>query len=63
MAKLLRYPRETMDLIADLSHDVAGEYREKQKSKLQRTFVKASDAASSKAKGTLKNCESITLKP
>lgn len=50
-----RYPRETMDLIADLSHDVAGEYREKQKSKLQRTFVKASDAASSKAKGTLKN--------
>ena len=46
-----------MDLIAELSAEVAGEYREKQKTKLQRTFVKASDAASSKAKGTLKNCE------
>lgn len=50
-----RYPKETMDLIAELSNEVAGEYREKQKTKLQRTFVKASDAASSKAKGTLKN--------
>lgn len=50
-----------MDLISELSHDVAEEYREKQKTKLQRTFVKASDAASSKAKGTLKNCEFTTL--
>ncbi|CAG5106068.1 Similar to NKRF: NF-kappa-B-repressing factor (Homo sapiens) [Cotesia congregata] len=46
-----KYPKETMDLVAELSQDVAKEYREKQRSKLQRTFVKASDAASSKAKG------------
>lgn len=45
-----------MDLVAELSQDVAAEYREKQKTKLQRTFVKASEAASSKAKG-IKNCE------
>lgn len=46
-----RYPQATMDLVAELSQDVAAEYREKQKTKLQRTFVKASEAASSKAKG------------
>lgn len=46
-----------MDLVAELSQDVAKDYRERQKSKLQRTFVKASDAASSKIKGTSKNCE------
>lgn len=50
-----RYPKETMQLIAELAHDIAEDYREKQKSKIQRTFVKASDAASSKVKGTLKN--------
>ena len=52
-----RYPKETMQLIAELAEDIVGEYREKQKSKLKRTFVKASDAASSKVKGTCKNCE------
>ncbi|KAK9297371.1 hypothetical protein QLX08_008933 [Tetragonisca angustula] len=46
-----RYPKETMQLIAELAEDIVGEYREKQKSKLKRTFVKASDAASSKVKG------------
>ncbi|KZC14465.1 NF-kappa-B-repressing factor [Dufourea novaeangliae] len=46
-----RYPEETMQLIADLGRDIVGQYREKQKNKLQRTFVKASDAASSKVKG------------
>ncbi|XP_076244355.1 NF-kappa-B-repressing factor [Calliopsis andreniformis] len=46
-----RYPKETMQLIAELAKDIVGDYREKQKSKLQRTFVKASDAASSKVKG------------
>lgn len=46
-----------MDLVTELSCDVAAEYREKQKTKLQRTFVKASDAASSKVKGIIKNCE------
>ncbi|XP_076633380.1 NF-kappa-B-repressing factor [Colletes latitarsis] len=46
-----RYPKETMQLIAELAKDIVGDYREKQKKKLQRTFVKASDAASSKVKG------------
>lgn len=46
-----------MDLVAELSEEIAAEYREKQKTKLQRTFVKASDAASSKVKGIKKNCE------
>ncbi|XP_076168254.1 NF-kappa-B-repressing factor [Ptiloglossa arizonensis] len=46
-----RYPEETMQLITELAHDIVGEYRKKQKKKLQRTFVKASDAASSKVKG------------
>lgn len=50
-----RYPKETMQLIAELAEDIVGEYREKQKSKLKRTFVKASDAASSKVKGISKN--------
>lgn len=53
----LRYPKETMQLIAELAQGIVGDYREKQKSKLQRTFVKASDAASSKVKGISKNCE------
>ena len=51
-----------MNLIAELSEEVAGDYRESKKTKLQRTFVKASDAASSKAKGTLKNCEFVHLR-
>ncbi|XP_011876902.1 PREDICTED: NF-kappa-B-repressing factor [Vollenhovia emeryi] len=46
-----RYPQETMDLVEELARDVAAEYREKQKKKLQRTFVEASEAASSKVKG------------
>lgn len=46
-----------MDLVAELSKEIAAEYREKQKTKLQRTFVKASEAASSKVKGIKKNCE------
>lgn len=48
-----RYPRETMEVIAELGNDVASDYRERQKNKLQRTFVTASDAASSKVKGRL----------
>ncbi|XP_076290975.1 NF-kappa-B-repressing factor [Lasioglossum baleicum] len=46
-----RYPEETMQIIADLGSDIVGDYREKQKTKLQRTFVKASSAASLKVKG------------
>lgn len=52
-----KYPQETMRMIAELSKDVVKDYREKQKNRLQRTFVGASDAASSKAKGTGRNCE------
>ncbi|XP_053983379.1 NF-kappa-B-repressing factor isoform X1 [Hylaeus volcanicus] len=52
-----RYPKETMQLIAELARDIVEDYRERQKKKLQRTFVKASDAASSKVKGIPKNCE------
>lgn len=50
-----RYPKETMQLVAELAQDIVSEYRKKQKTKLQRTFVKASDAASSKVKGISKN--------
>lgn len=46
-----RYPAETMRLVASLAQGVADEYREKQKGRLQRTFVQASDAAGAKAKG------------
>lgn len=46
-----RYPEKTMQLVADLSNGVADAHREKMKTKLQRTFVQASDAASTKAKG------------
>lgn len=50
-----RYPQETMDMVKELSQEVAAEYREKQKKKLKRTFVEASEAASSKVKGIKKN--------
>lgn len=46
-----RYPAETMQLVASLAQGVADGYREKQKGRLQRTFVQASDAAGAKAKG------------
>lgn len=46
-----------MDLVTDLSEEVAAEYREKKKKKLKRTFVQASEAASSKVKGIKINCE------
>ncbi|XP_055598043.1 partner of xrn-2 protein 1-like [Uranotaenia lowii] len=43
-----RYPPETMSLIAELSKDVVGSYRESRQNKLKRTFVAASDAAASR---------------
>ncbi|XP_024875664.1 partner of xrn-2 protein 1 [Temnothorax curvispinosus] len=55
-----RYPQETMDLVKELSQDVAAEYREKQKKKLQRTFVEASQAASSKVKGCAAKTSTVT---
>ncbi|XP_012227482.1 NF-kappa-B-repressing factor [Linepithema humile] len=55
-----RYPQETMDLVKELSEDVAAEYREKQKKKLKRTFVQASEAASSKVKGCIARTSNVT---
>ncbi|KAI9554268.1 hypothetical protein GHT06_019540 [Daphnia sinensis] len=46
-----KYPVETMDTVMELSKDIIEGFREKQKARLQRTFVEASDAASSKVKG------------
>ncbi|XP_077286371.1 uncharacterized protein LOC143911372 [Arctopsyche grandis] len=47
-----RYPLLVMQQVAELSKEVAFEYRKKKKSKLQRTFVSASDAAEDRAKGS-----------
>ncbi|XP_072752825.1 NF-kappa-B-repressing factor [Anoplolepis gracilipes] len=55
-----RYPQETMDLVEELSQDIAAKYREKQKKKLQRTFVEASEAASSKVKGYVARTSIVT---
>lgn len=52
-----KYPDETMELVANLSQDVAKDFRNERSKRLQRTFVKASDAAEAKAKGRKKNCE------
>ncbi|XP_033342810.2 NF-kappa-B-repressing factor [Megalopta genalis] len=46
-----KYPDETMQIISNLGQDISDDYRQKQKTKLQRTFVKASRAASLKVKG------------
>ncbi|XP_038217838.1 uncharacterized protein LOC119836536 [Zerene cesonia] len=46
-----RYPIETMQEVARLSKEVAINYRKQKKTKLQRTFVSASDAAEDRAKG------------
>ncbi|EFN61984.1 NF-kappa-B-repressing factor [Camponotus floridanus] len=55
-----RYPQETMDLVKELSENIAAKYREKQKKKLQRTFVEASQAASSKVKGCVASTSTVT---
>ncbi|KAL1494666.1 hypothetical protein ABEB36_010232 [Hypothenemus hampei] len=44
------YPPAVMIRIAELSKDVAKDYRETQKNKLQRTFVSAQNAAENKIK-------------
>lgn len=46
-----RYPPEVMQEISRLSYEVAEPYRKLRKTKLQRTFVSASDAAEDRAKG------------
>lgn len=40
-----------MKTVMELSKNIIEGFREKQKARLQRTFVEASDAASSKVKG------------
>ncbi|RZF49208.1 hypothetical protein LSTR_LSTR010938 [Laodelphax striatellus] len=57
-----RYPEKLMKLVEELSKDVAVDYREQKKNRLQRTFVAASDAAEAKAKGTSRRTED-TKKP
>lgn len=55
-----RYPHKTMERVALLSKDVAAKFRALRSSRLKRTFVGASDAASAKAKGRKsKNCQYI----
>ncbi|XP_071522017.1 uncharacterized protein [Panulirus ornatus] len=48
-----KYPDKTMEEVSILARDVGEDYKEKKKTKLQRTFVKASDAAGAKVKGTI----------
>ncbi|KAK4008511.1 partner of xrn-2 protein 1 [Daphnia magna] len=43
-----KYPAETMKTVAELSEEIVGEFRERQKTRLQRTFVGAAAAASAK---------------
>ncbi len=44
----IRYPKETMDLVEDMSFGIVQQYREDQKKRLKRTFVSGSDAAGAK---------------
>ncbi|KAJ8704508.1 hypothetical protein PYW07_011696 [Mythimna separata] len=46
-----RYPAPVMQQIAQLSFEVGQKYKEKKKTKLQRTFVSASTAAEDRARG------------
>ncbi|XP_037947282.1 uncharacterized protein LOC119679155 [Teleopsis dalmanni] len=46
-----KYPNEVMCLVAELSKDVAKEFRKQRETKIKRTFISASDAAESRAKG------------
>ena len=46
-----RYPNETMQMIAELSEEIIGDYRDKQKNRLRRTFIGASQAATNRSKG------------
>lgn len=50
-----KYPSETMLLVAELSKEIAEEFRQKRAQRLKRTFVNASDAAEQRAKGRRNN--------
>ena len=43
-----RYPEETMQLVREMSAGIADDYRNEKQKKIQRTFVRASDAAEAK---------------
>lgn len=43
-----RYPAETMQQVAELSKDVAAEFRKSREGRLKRTFVGAEDAAAAR---------------
>lgn len=47
-----RYPLETMQLVAELSKEVAAEFRASRNNRLKRTFVTASNVIEAKYKGT-----------
>ena len=58
---LFRYPAETMKTVAELSHGIVDDFRERQKTRLQRTFVGAEDATKAKYnKGKPPNSNLIT---
>ncbi|EDV49002.1 NF-kappa-B-repressing factor [Drosophila erecta] len=46
-----KYPSATMLLVAELSKEIAADFRQKREQRLKRTFVSASDAAEQRAKG------------
>ncbi|XP_016979299.1 uncharacterized protein LOC108044709 [Drosophila rhopaloa] len=46
-----KYPSETMHLVAEMSKEIAEDFRRKRDQRLKRTFVSASDAAEQRAKG------------
>ncbi|ALC47486.1 CG31301 [Drosophila busckii] len=46
-----KYPSDTMLLVAELSKDIAEEFRKSRAQRLKRTFMSASDAAEQRAKG------------
>ena len=43
-----QYPKETMELVEELAFGIVQDHRERQKNRLQRTFVSGSDAANGK---------------
>lgn len=50
-----KYPKDTMFLVAEMSKDIAEEFRKNRALRLKRTFVSASDAAEQRAKGRRNN--------
>ncbi|KAL7646013.1 UNVERIFIED_CONTAM: hypothetical protein RMT77_002914 [Armadillidium vulgare] len=49
-----KYPDDVMKQVSVLAKDIGVDYKSKQKQRLQRTFVRASDAANAKVTGAKK---------